>query len=121
MEVLVVDDEPLVRELIAEELAETGLSVAEASSAEVALARIHDDAAPPTVIITDVNLGTGMDGIALAGEVRRRWPRVCLVVVSGDTSNLERLPPGTYERTYAKPFDPRRLAAEVQILLSRAA
>jgi DNA-binding response OmpR family regulator len=121
MEVMVVDDEPLVRELIAEELAEAGLCVAEAANAEVALAVILDNAPPPSCIITDVNLGSGMDGIALAGEVRRRWPRVCLVVVSGNASNLERRAPGSCERAYVKPFDPRRLAAEVQHLVSRAA
>jgi DNA-binding response OmpR family regulator len=120
MEVMVVDDEPLVRELIAEELAEAGLSVAEACSAEVALGWIVDDARPPSCLITDVNLGSGMDGISLACEVRKRWPRVCLVVVSGNASNLERLAPGSCERTYVKPFDPRQLAAEVQHLVSRA-
>lgn len=88
-------------------------------SVEVALAGILNDAPPPSVIITDVNLGAGMDGIALAREVRRRWPRVCLIVVSGNVSNFERLAPGSCERTYVKPFDARLLAADVQSLLSR--
>lgn len=97
----------------AEELVEAGLSVAAAASA--------DDASPPSCIITDVNLCSGMDGIALVGEAHRPWPRVCLVVVSGNASSLERLAPGSCERAYVKPFDPRRLAAKVQRRVSCAA
>ena len=74
MEVMVVDDEPLVRELIVEELEEAGVVVSECASAEVALAVIPLNDLPPAVIVTDVNLGPGMDGLALASEVRRRWP-----------------------------------------------
>lgn len=121
MEVMVVDDEPLVRELISEELADAGLAVAEATSAEGALQGLVDKAPPPSVIVTDVNLGPGMDGVALAAEVRRRWPAVRLVVVTGDTRNLDRLAPDSCEGTYVKPFDPRRLAAAVQELIARRA
>jgi hypothetical protein len=43
------------------------------------------------------------------------------VLVSGETAKFERLSPCICERTYVKPLDPRRLAADIQALLSRAA
>ncbi len=79
--VLVVDDEDLVRAAAADMLAELGFEVLEASSAEAALERL---ASGPRidVLITD-HLMSGMSGAALAYEVRRRWPAIRTVVISG--------------------------------------
>ena len=73
MDVLLVEDEPAIRELLQEDLTEAGLAVVPCPTAEDGL-RAVDCAAPPAVVVTDVNLGQGMDGVALAEEVRRRWP-----------------------------------------------
>jgi len=73
MAVLVVEDEDLVREIVTEGLAEDGHTVIEAPSAEDALAMKHTDG-PPDVVVTDVNLGQGMTGLALVEEVHRRGP-----------------------------------------------
>src|SRR5690349_17822366 len=73
MDVLVVDDEALVREVVTEGLADGGLAVAEAPSAEHALA-LTETSGAPEVVVTDVDLGRGMNGLALAEEVHRRWP-----------------------------------------------
>jgi CheY-like chemotaxis protein len=83
MDVLVVDDEPLVREIVAESLYDDGLRVTEAASAEQAL-EIAGDRGAPDVLVTDVNLGQGMDGLQLAEEVRRRWPSAGVVIMTGN-------------------------------------
>lgn len=104
MHVLLVEDDELVRLCLGEMLADAGMSVTEAPSAERALGLVGTAAAVPDVLLTDVNLGLGMDGIALAAEAHRRWPAVRVVLISGVASNLlgRRLHPS--DRFLPKPF-----------------
>ena len=125
MDVLLVDDEALIRETLAEDLADAGLDVAEAPNAEAALgaadAAAHGGTGePPRVLITDVNLGGGMDGLALAAEARRRWPGVGVVVMTGKPANLHGRRPDPHEVCLLKPFGPPRLAAAVRDLMGRS-
>ena len=92
MDVLLVEDEPSVRELLVEDLADAGLHVVPCPSAEAGLAEVERHGPPPAVLVTDVNLGPGMDGMALAAEAQRRWPSVAVIVITGDERNLERMP-----------------------------
>jgi PAS domain S-box-containing protein len=78
---LVVDDEDLVRASAADMLAELGFEILEASSAEDALELLRNGP-QVDVLITD-HLMPGMSGAQLAYEVRRRWPRIRTVVISG--------------------------------------
>ena len=123
MDVLLVEDEAPLRETLAEGLAEAGLDVAEAPSAEIALwvaAAVALAGRPPRVLVTDVNLGRGMDGLALAAEVRRRWPAVGVVVMTGLAVNLDGRRPDPHEVCLLKPFGTIRLAAAVQGLMVRS-
>ena len=123
MYVLLVEDEGLISEMLAEDLADAGLDVAEAPTAEVALvvaAAAGQAGKPPCVLVTDVNLGGGMDGLALAAEVRRRWPEVGVVVMTGRPSNLNGRRPGPREVCLLKPYGPPRLAEAVRHLLGRS-
>ena len=119
MDVLLVEDEPLIREMLAEDLADAGLDVIEAPSAEAALGAAGRANQPPRVLVTDVNLGAGMDGIALAEEARRRWPGVGIVVMTGKPSNVGGRRPDPREVCLLKPFGPPRLAAAVRDLMGR--
>lgn len=80
--VLIVDDEPLVRMIAAEGLFDAGFEVIEAESAEDALGIL---AARPDigVLFTDINMPGGVDGVELANLVHARWPRLCIVITSG--------------------------------------
>ena len=119
--VLLVEDEPLVRAALAEDLAAAGLAVAAAPDAEAALRLAGAaDAPPPDVLVTDVDLGPGMDGLALAAEARRRWRTVGVVVMSGNPENLRGRTLGPREQCLRKPFGPPRLVAAVHALLGRA-
>jgi CheY-like chemotaxis protein len=81
--VLIVDDEPLVLHTTAEILAEDGCAVFLAGGYDEALARL--EAAPDTdVLVTDISFSEGPDGIALARAVAARWPRIRIVIVSGE-------------------------------------
>ena len=124
MDVLLVDDETLVRETLAEDLADAGLDVTNAPDAEAALgaasAAAGEAGGPPRVLVTDVNLGRGMDGLALAAEVRRRWPEVGVVVMTGKSANLNGRRPDPREVCLLKPFGPPQLAAAVHELMGRS-
>ena len=100
--VLVVDDEWWVRAFIRVGLEEAGFAVTEAEDGEAALAAM--DAAPVRVLVTDLNLGAGPDGLALAAAARRRCPDLPVVYVSGDPDRFRGRALAERERFVPKPF-----------------
>jgi PAS domain S-box-containing protein len=80
--VLVVEDEAAVRSTIRRQLETLGHTVIIADSAAVAIALLKSDA-PPDVMITDVVLGSGMNGIDLADAARVFRPGLPIIFVSG--------------------------------------
>ena len=124
MEVLLVEDEVLISMTLAEELADAGFDVTEASTAEAAMAALAataEAALPPPILVTDMNLGGDMDGLALVAELRRRWPEAGAVVTT------TRYPPDLDMRRrdprevwLVKPFGPLRLTATVHQLMDRS-
>ncbi len=120
MDVLLVEDEPLVRDLLEDDLVEAGLAVRPCSCAEEGLDCIAARATPPAVLVTDVNL-PGMDGLALARELQSRWPQMAVVVMTGDERNLAAMPAPLRDTCLVKPFSPPRLVAAVNALMARAA
>jgi len=121
MNVLLVEDEPLVRELLHEDLADAGLAVHPVDCAEAGLAALETDSGTLAVLVTDVNLGPGMDGVALVAEAQRRWPHIGVVVMTGEESNLGRLPEPLRHSCLIKPFNPPRLVAAVNALVASSA
>ena len=118
MRVLLVEDEALVREAVAEGLADDGLDVVEAPCGEDALI-LTEKVGPPEVLVTDVELGTGMSGLALAEEVQRRWPEAGVVIMTGTPSSVGHRCFGQRERFLAKPFGSARLVSAVRELMGR--
>jgi DNA-binding response OmpR family regulator len=78
--VLLVEDEFLIAEWVAESLTEQGFVVHTASNAGDALR--HLAAAPVDVLFTDINLLDGMDGAALARCAREMRPKLPVVYAS---------------------------------------
>ncbi len=72
--VLLVEDEVLIRLMVAEELRSQGLQVLEASNADEALA-ILESSLPVDLLFTDVRMPGRMDGVALAKLAQARFPR----------------------------------------------
>jgi DNA-binding NtrC family response regulator len=87
LHVLVVDDDPLVRRALARRLSKQQVTFAEngvAATRELERSR-------PDVIVSDLRMPE-MDGLALAEEVKRRWPELAdrIVFVSGTGSQIQR-------------------------------
>ena len=79
--VLVVDDEPAVREVAARTLQERGCRVLQAADGLAALELINRHG-PPDLVLADL-LMKGMGGVELAGRLQSRWPELPVLFVSG--------------------------------------
>jgi len=92
--VLLVEDEPLVRLVIAELLDEAGFRVIEAVNAAEAL-QVLESGLRVDVVLSDVEMPPGPDGYSLARHVRDGWPRIEVLLTSGRQWPREGdLPPG---------------------------
>jgi two-component system, response regulator PdtaR len=113
--VLVVEDEVLIRMMIAQELRLAGLTVVEAANADEAMKVLK---ASPRIrlIMTDLSMPGPMDGTRLATIVRSTWPHIKIVIVSAFTPQW---PVADVEHTYiGKPFNPERMVERVKQLLT---
>jgi two-component system, probable response regulator PhcQ len=80
--VLVVDDEENVRTALTRLLGDAGYAVLAAESGEEALGILHESAVK--LLISDNNM-PGMPGIELFKKVRRLYPHVLRIMLTGDT------------------------------------
>ena len=101
MDILLVEDDDLVRDCLFEALNETGLLIQGIDTGEAALSLLRPDD-PPSVVVTDINLGAGMDGLAFARAARALCPGLPVVYISGRYVELRGM--SAYERFLAKPF-----------------
>jgi DNA-binding NtrC family response regulator len=79
--VLIVEDEAPFREVVAERLVDRGFLVDQAANGEEALARIADFAYD--IIITDMRLGSDVDGARVLSEARALYPDIIGIIVTG--------------------------------------
>jgi DNA-binding NtrC family response regulator len=118
-DVLVVDDEPVVRDGIARVLADEGLAVAAAPTAAAALA--HPAAATCRVALCDVMLPDG-SGLELLRALRASRPDLPVVIITGYATpeTLARAAMAEACAILAKPFDAPELLQTVRAALSAA-
>jgi YesN/AraC family two-component response regulator len=88
--ILLVEDELLLRHELAQHLRLAGYEVVEARNGEEAsvLVRTGTTAA---VLITDIRMPGSVDGLLLAGYVRRQTPHTKIIIMSGDLPASEML------------------------------
>jgi two-component system OmpR family response regulator len=110
--ILIVDDEPSVRDVMATVLIDAGYSVQTAADGHIALEIIDD--APPDLIITDVMM-PHLDGWALLDHARERDPALPVILMSaGDWIRARRMRPMPDHADFlAKPFAIEELLALV--------
>jgi CheY-like chemotaxis protein len=97
---LVVEDDTLQREAIADLLKDEALEVVECTTAEAAELVLAAAGPELLALITDVNLDGKMTGVELAEFARGQYPSLRIVVMSGDSK--PELPQGTV--FLAKPY-----------------
>lgn len=82
--VCLVEDDALIRELLETSLTDAGFEVVEVSCRTKALAEFQADATRFRAVITDIRLGAGPDGWAVARRARELVPNMPVVYMSGD-------------------------------------
>jgi two-component system, response regulator PdtaR len=115
--ILVVEDEVLISDLIADVLNEHGFDVQAFTDAEAALNYI-ESGSEVDVLFTDINLAGAMDGAALAERVRERRPELPIVYCSGRYSPSALTPPVSRSVFVRKPYDPTDLCTLMDRLTS---
>ena len=109
---LVVDDEPQVRQLASRALERAGFRVIQATDGLEALG-LFTDGSRIDLLVTDVRM-PHTDGIVLAAALKRRYPSLPVLFISGYPRGSEPTP----EPFLAKPFEMRVLCERVQELLA---
>ncbi len=85
--ILLVEDEVLIRMVLAEHLRDLGLTVVEAGSAEEARAYLGSGG-EVDLIFSDVHMPGAINGLDLAREVRATYPGLKIVLASGNAGPL---------------------------------
>lgn len=85
--ILVVEDEPDERFLAAEMLEDTGFEVVEAETAERALEILEERGDDVAVVFSDVRTPGKIGGFELARIIGVTWPRIRILLTSGDASD----------------------------------
>lgn len=115
--ILLVEDEDPVRMFARQALSNKGYTVLDADSGEAALRLLDDHDGPVDLMISDVVMPQ-MDGPALVQAVRRKYPDIPVILVSGYAEDVLRkdLEAGKYE-FLSKPFSLSDLAEKVKSLI----
>jgi two-component system CheB/CheR fusion protein len=118
--ILVIEDDPDVRELLEVLLADEGHDVATASDGVMALDLVKRGVVQPDLILADYNLPTGMDGVRATLLLREALNRlVPAIILTGDisTNTLRSIGVEGCERL-SKPMKLKELTQAIQRLLS---
>ena len=116
--ILVVDDDPHIREVIQFALEKAGMEALHARDGREALDRVDQD--PPDLVILDINMPE-MDGLEVCKELRKTSDIPVLFLSSRDDEIDRVLGLEIGGDDYVtKPFSPRELVARVNVILKRA-
>jgi PAS domain S-box-containing protein len=117
--ILVIEDEPTVRQLVVEVLSEAGYRVAEAHDGPAAL-QLLESSLHIDLVISDVGLPGGMNGRQVADAARVGRPGLPVLFITGYAENAAvgdgQLAPGM--AVIVKPFEVAQLTGKVQAMLA---
>jgi two-component system phosphate regulon response regulator PhoB len=120
--ILIVEDEPAIREMVAMALERAEFKVVQASSAAEAEQRLADGL--PDLIVLDWMMPV-VSGIELARRLRRdeytRQVPIIMLTARGEEDDLVRGFDAGADDYLTKPFSPRELIARIRAVLRRAA
>jgi len=115
--ILVAEDEPEVRAMVARTLSQAGFEVREAASAAEAYAIWEKEIERVVLLVADVVMPGGASGRELAERMKRRKPALQVLYVSGYTDEAMREELGSNALFLEKPFTPAELLRRVRLHL----
>ncbi len=116
--ILVVEDEVLIRLVIADYLRECGFKVYEAGTAAEAIEVLESDQASIDLVFSDIRLPGEMNGFALGQWVRTNRPGLPVVLTSGDSKKSDAAKElCENEPFFAKPYDVQLVVARIRTII----
>jgi len=117
--ILLVEDEPSLRELISDYLGNAGFTLVTAKNGSDGLAKAKAHAGPIHLVITDVVM-PGMGGRELADQLKASHPETPVLFMSGyaDDAAIQRVISERADHYIEKPFELNSLARKVREVLS---
>jgi YesN/AraC family two-component response regulator len=116
IDILVVDDEEMMRELLEDVLVMEGYAVDTAEDGQTALSKVKD--APPLLVISDIKMPR-MNGFELLKSIKERFPEMRMIMMTGYSDDFTvkdalRLNADEY---IIKPFNTQDITAVVKSVL----
>jgi CheY-like chemotaxis protein len=116
--VLVVEDEMLLRMRAVDMVEDAGYASIEAVDADEAIA-ILESRSDIGLMLTDIQMPGSMDGLKLAHTVRKRWPSIRIIIVSGQLKPADIDIPA-HSRFFGKPLEAKIMIAQMQCMIGCA-
>ena len=115
--VLVVEDEMMLRMRAVDIVEDAGFNPIEAVNADEALA-ILESRSDIELLFTDIQMPGSMDGLRLAHAVHERWPSIKIILVSGKLLPTDAEKP-VHSRFFGKPLEVKQMIAEMQQMIGQ--
>jgi CheY-like chemotaxis protein len=119
MMVLLVDDDDLVRAVLADMLSDAGYEVMATGDPLDALG-LPEAIGPPDVLITDIDLRSELNGFEVASYAHHLWPKVRIILISGRYGDHASQSLDPRDRYIQKPFSSDRLLGAIEQLANEA-
>jgi two-component sensor histidine kinase len=113
--VLVVEDEMVLRMRAVDIVQDAGFNAVEAVNADEAL-KILESRSDISLLFTDIQMPGSIDGLKLAHAVHKRWPSIKIVLVSGKIDLSDNDKPES-SRFFGKPIEAGEMIAELQEMI----
>jgi two-component sensor histidine kinase/CheY-like chemotaxis protein len=117
--VLVVEDEMVMRMRAVDIVEDAGFTPVEAVNADEALS-ILESRSDISLLFTDIQMPGSMDGLVLAHAVHKRWPSIKIILVSGQVKLSDADKPAN-SRFFGKPLEVTHMIAELQEMVGGGA
>jgi two-component sensor histidine kinase/CheY-like chemotaxis protein len=117
--VLVVEDEMVLRMRAVDIVEDAGFTAVEAVSADEALA-ILESRSDISLLFSDIQMPGTMDGLKLAYAVHDRWPAIKIILVSGQVKPTDDEKPAD-SRFFGKPIEDKQMIAQLQEMVGEGA
>src|ERR1700744_3501476 len=117
--VLVVEDEMVLRMRAVDIVEDAGFMPVEAVNADEAIA-ILESRSDIDLLFTDIQMPGSMDGLKLAHPVHERWPAIKIILVSGQVKPSDAERP-TDSRFFGKPLGVGKMINELQAMVGEGA
>ena len=117
--VLVVEDEMVLRMRAVDIVEDAGFTAIEATNADQAIS-VLEARSDISLLFSDIQMPGSIDGLKLAHAVHERWPNIKIILVSGQIHPSENEKPEN-SRFFGKPIDSRQMIAELQDMIGTGA